>query len=300
MSIIKNKIYNIFKWNTEELVKALIGIIIFSIAINIFIVPNSLYNGGVLGISQLIRSFLSTMFHIEFTFDISGLIYFIINIPLFILAYKKVSKPFFWRTILCVVIQTIFLSIIPVPEQPIVDSMLTSVLIGGILAGIGCGMSLSAGSSGGGTEIVGIIISMKNRNLSVGKLDLVINIIIYIICGVLYGLETMIYSIIYSVFLTLMLDNTHEQNICSTAIVFTKNKPDKILDFVKNTIDRDATYWEATGGYNHSKTYITYIVLSKYELQRLERQLKDLDPNAFLVKANGVEINGNFQKVFTD
>lgn len=300
MITLKNKIYNIFKWNYPELLKAVFGIIIFSIAINLFIVPNNLYNGGVLGISQLIRTLLSTIFHIEFNFDISGLIYFIINIPLFFLAYKEVSKSFFLRTIICVVIQTIFLSIIPVPEKPLVDSLLTSVLIGGILAGIGSGMSLSAGASGGGTEIIGIIISMKNRNLSVGKLDLIINIIIYAICGALYGLEIMIYSIIYSVFSTLMLDNTHEQNICSTAIVFTKTKPDKILNYVKNELDRDATYWEAIGGYKHSKTYISYIVLSKYELQRLERQLKELDSNAFLVKANGVEINGNFQKVFTD
>lgn len=300
MKTIKNKIYNIFRWNYQELLKAIIGIILFSIAINIFIVPNNLYNGGVLGISQLIRTLLSTIFHTEFDFDISGFIYFFINIPLFFLAYKQVNKPFFWRTILCVVIQTIFLSIIPVPKNPIVESLLTSVLIGGILAGIGCGMSLSAGSSGGGTEIIGIIVSQKNHNLTVGKLDLGINLIIYGICGILYGLETMIYSIIYSVFLTLMLDSTHEQNICSTAIVFTKTKPDKILDFVKNNLERDATYWEAMGGYNHSKTYITYIVLSKYELQRLDRNLKELDKNAFLVKANGVEINGNFQKVFID
>lgn len=300
MKTIKNKIYNIFRWTYKELLKATIGIILFSIAINIFIVPNNLYNGGVLGISQLARTFLTSVFHTEFNFDISGLIYFLINVPLFALAYKKVSKSFFYRTILCVIIQTIFLSLIPIPSSPIVDNLLTSVLIGGILAGIGCGMSLSAGSSGGGTEIIGIIMSMKNKNLSVGKLDLIINIIIYIICGILYGPEIMIYSIIYSVFLTIMLDNTHEQNICSTAIVFTKTKPDKIINFVKNELDRGVTYWEAIGGYNNSKTYISYIVLSKYELQRLERNLSNLDKEAFLVKADGVEINGNFKKVFID
>ena len=160
-----NLVNKVLKWNYKEMLKALIGIIIFSIAINIFIVPNNLYNGGILGISQLIRNFVVHFFHVNINFDLAGIIYFIINIPLFILAYKMVNRSFFYRTIFCVIIQTIFLSLIPIPEKPIVDNLLTSVLIGGILAGLGCGMSLSAGSSGGGTEIVGIIVSMKNHNL---------------------------------------------------------------------------------------------------------------------------------------
>jgi len=290
---------NIFKWNRQELLKALFGTLLFSFAINMFIVPNSLYNGGVLGLSQLLRTLILTIFHLNVNFDISGIINFAINVPLFILAYKKISKTFFSRTLLCVFFQTIFLTIIPIPESPLVDSLLTNVLIGGILAGFGSGISLSAGASGGGTDIIGIAASMKNRNLSVGKLGLIINIVIYVICGILYGIEIMIYSIIYTVFATLVIDNTHEQNICSTAIIFTKKKPEKIMNFIKKELDRDVTYWDAVGGYDSSKTYICYAVLSKYELQRLERNLSELDKNAFLVKSDGVGILGNFKKILT-
>lgn len=299
MKKIKNQIEDIFKWDYKELLKAIIGTFLFAFAINMFIVPNALYNGGILGISQLLRSLLISITKISPNFDISGLINLLINIPLFILAYQKVSKTFFARTAVCVIAQTIFLTFIPTLETPLVEELITSVLIGGILAGIGSGMVLSAGGSGGGTDIIGIVVSSKNRKLSVGKLGLFINVVIYGICGILYGIQTMIYSIIYTVFATLIIENTHEQNICSTAIVFTKEKPTMILDFVKKELDRDATYWEATGGYQSSKTYICYIVLSKYELQRLERNLHDLDKNAFLVMADGVGINGNFKKVLT-
>ena len=106
----------------------------------------------------------------------------------------------------------------------------------------------------------------------------------------------MIYSIIYSVFYSIILDNTHEQNVCSTAVIFTKKHPKKIIDFAGNEIERGSTTWEAKGGYDGSTTYITYIVLSKYELQRLERNLPDLDCNAFMVKTDGVGIEGRFQK----
>lgn len=299
MKKIKEKIYDIFKWNLEELLKATLGICLFSFAINIFIVPNDLYSGGVLGFAQILRSIILLVFDINTEIDISGIINFCINVPLFIIAYKNISKSFFSRTLLCVFIQTITLTIIPTPEKPIINDLLTSVLIGGIIDGIGCGLVLSAGSSTGGTDIIGIAISSKNRNLSVGKLGLAINIVIYSICGIMYGLEIMIYSIICSVVATLMIDNTHEQNICSTAIIFTKKKPTKIIEFVQKELDRDVTYWEAIGAYSNTKTYICYVALSKYELQRLERHLNTLDKNAFVVKSDGYAIRGEFKKVLT-
>lgn len=296
MEKVTRNVKNIFKWNSNQLFKAVLGIFLFCFAINIFIVPMGLYNGGVLGLSQLIRTFLIKVFDLHFDFDIAGILNYAINIPLFILAYKYISKTFFVRTLFCVSVQTIFLTFIPTLTDPIVTDMLTSVLIGGIIAGIGSGMTLSAGASGGGTDIIGVAASKKSRNLSVGKLGLAVNVVIYAICGIMSGLSTMIYSIIYTVFATFMIDNTHEQNICSTAIIFTKKKPTKIIDFVKKELDRDTTTWEAVGGYKNTKTYISYVVLSKYELQRLERNLVDLDKNAFLVKTNGVGIDGNFKK----
>lgn len=291
-----NKINDVFKWNLEQFFKAVLGIFFFAFALNIFIVPMGLYNGGVLGLSQLVRTLLVDFFNINLDFDIAGILNFLINVPLFILAYKSISKVFFARTLLCVFLQTLFLTFIPVLKVPIISDMLTSVLIGGIIVGFGSGMTLSAGASTGGTDIVGIVVSKKNKNFSVGKLSLAVNLVIYVICGSLYGLSTMIYSIIFSVFANFMVDNTHEQNICSTAMIFTKKKPTKIIDFVENELNRGSTTWEAVGEYENTKTYISYVVLSKYELQSLERNLSDLDKNAFMVKVNGVGIDGNFQK----
>lgn len=299
MKKIKEKIYDIFKWNIEELIKAIVGIILFSFAINVFIVPNDLYSSGVLGFAQVLRTIITNLFNIKTEIDISGLINFAINVPLFIIAYKSISKSFFSRTLLCVLIQTITLTLIPTPEKPIVNDLLTSVLIGGIIDGIGCGLVLTAGASTGGTDIIGVALSTKHKKLSVGKIGLAINLFIYAICGIMYGIEIMIYSIICSVVATLMIDHTHEQNICSTAIIFTKKKPTKIIEFVQKELDRDVTYWEAIGSYSNTTTYICYVALSKYELQRLERHLHLLDKNAFVVKSDGHAINGEFKKVLT-
>lgn len=286
----------VFKWDLKKFTMATLGEILFCIGMNLFIVPMGLYTGGILGISQLIRTFIINVLHIHFAFDIAGLINFVLNIPLFIIAYRKVSKTFFIRTVWCVVISTIFLSIIPIPTNPLVSEIITSTLVGGIIAGFGCGLALTASASGGGSEIIGIVLSLKNKNISVGKINLGINIIIYIISGICFGLEIMIYSIIYTFFTSLITDQTHSQNISSSAMIFTKEEPHKIIEFIEKELDRGSTFWEAQGGYDDSKTYITYVTLSKYELQRLERHLKTIDHHAFMVKTQNLGVVGNYQK----
>ena len=286
----------VFKWNKYEVVKAISGVFLFCLALNLFIVPNNLYNGGVLGLSQLIRTLIIKVFHVNPPFDISGIINFILNIPLFILAFKHVSKGFLARSLLIIMLQTLFLSVIPIPDKPLVDNELATILIGAIISGYGVGLHLSAGASGGGTEIIGTLVTAKNRNLSIGKIGIIFNVFVYGVCGLLNGLSIMIYSIIYSVIANITIDHTHEQNVCSEAFIFTKDKPTKIIDFIKNKLNRDVTYWEAKGGYDDSTTFITMTILSKYEQLRLERNLPFLDTKAFIAKTNNIGVHGEFQK----
>lgn len=290
------KIIGLLEWNLKDFIKMIIGSLMFCIAVNIFIVPNELYTGGLLGISQLIRSIIIDVFNLNITFDFSGILYYLLNIPLFFIAYKSISKTFFIRTLLVTSIQTVMLSLIP--TNPIVNDVLTNVLVGGLLGGTGLGIVLSCGASTGGTDIIGFIFAKKNNELSVGKLGLMINIVTFSVAGIMYGLPTMIYSIMYSFVDSLTIDKMHEQNICSTAFVFCKKNPKDINNYIKNELGRDFTYWDAKGGYDDSRTYIIYTALTKYELIKLERKIKECDFNAFMVKSEGVGIKGEFEKKF--
>ena len=285
-----------FKWGWFKIAKCTFGILIYSIGINLFVVPNNLYTGGILGLAQLIRTATVSAFNINPGFDISSIIYYAINIPLLIIAYKKISKTFFARTMYTVTLNSIFLAVMPIPKEPLISDFSASTLIGGILAGIGIGMALSTGSSTGGTDILGIVGSRKNSKLSVGNIGLIFNVIIYSICGLMYGIEIMIYSIIYAVFETILLDKTHMQNIKSECFIFKKKDPKNMIRFINIDLKRGATYWEAIGGYTKTKTYIVYTVLSKYERMRLERHINEFDENAFITENDEVLVKGNFKK----
>ena len=290
------KIISLFNWKLEDVVKVLIGSLLFCYSVNVFIVPNNLYTGGVLGIAQLIRSVFIDVLKFNITYDFSGILYYLINVPLFFIAYKSISKTFVARTIFAVTVQSLLLSIIP--TNPLLDDMIVNILVGGILGGAGIGIVLSSGGSTGGSDIIGLAIAKKHNDFSVGKLGIILNVFIYTITGIMYGVEIMIYSIIYCVFESITIDRMHDQNICSTAFIFCKKNPKKINEFIKKDLNRDFTYWDAKGGYDDSRTYIIYTVLTKYELLRLERYMKTYDDHAFMVKSEGVGIKGEFEKKF--
>ncbi|MBQ5708304.1 MAG: YitT family protein, partial [Peptococcaceae bacterium] len=119
----------------KKMALALLGILAFCIGVNWFIVPIGLYNGGFVGIGQVVRTALIEYAHMDFgDIDIAGFIYFACNVPLFFLAYKSLGKMFFVKTVICVVVQTFLLSLLKSPEVPIIEDRLAACLIGGIIA----------------------------------------------------------------------------------------------------------------------------------------------------------------------
>jgi len=294
MKKLNEKLFNIFKWDLADFIKNFIGLVIFCFGVNMFIEPNHLYTGGVLGVAQLLNHFINDMTHINMY--LTGIIYLIINIPLLIRSYFAVSKSFCFRTILIVGIQTILLDIIPIPSTSLVPDLLTNVLIGGTLVGVGIALILSATGSTGGTDIIGIILTNKYNNFSVGRFSLIFNCFVFGISGLLYGIPIMIYSIMYSVVENISIDKLHDQNVCTCVTIFTKKEPKEIISFIKKDLDRGATCWEGKGIYDNSKTYVTYIALSRYELHKLEKFLDITKQEVFLVKNDFVGVDGDFKK----
>jgi uncharacterized membrane-anchored protein YitT (DUF2179 family) len=285
---------NVFKWDVKELVMDTVGVMLFSIAFNLFIEPNNLYSGGVLGLAQLLNNLVNHFFSLNI--NLTSLIYFSINIPLFVLAFFKISKSFCTRTMYTIIVQTLVFLIVPIPSKPLVPEMITNVFIGGSLVGVGCALILSSTGSTGGTDIVGIVLSNKYPSFSVGKNALCFNTLVFGASGIVYGLSTMIYSVLYSLIENLTIDRLHEQNISSVATIFTKKKPTKLLNFIKNDLNRGATWWKGTGEYENTDTYITYVALSRYELHKLENYIKKSGEDAFVVKNEYVGVKGNFDK----
>lgn len=273
----------------------IIGGFIFALGLNLFIVPHQLFSGGIIGISQIIRSIINDYLHISFhNTDIAGIINFLFNVPLFILAYKVISRLFFIKTITAVALETLFMTLIPIPTVLILEDVLASTIVGGLICGLGVGLVLRSGGSSGGVDVLGIYFSKKHPNLSVGQLSIVVNIFVFGVCAIVFSLPTAIYSVIYTVIMSVTYDRIHYQNINMSVMIFTKK--DTVKDVILKEMRRGVTYWKGAGAYTNSDTYILMIVISKYELSNLKKILNEEDPQAFVILNEGMGISGNFEK----
>ncbi|MDD6467608.1 MAG: YitT family protein [Erysipelotrichaceae bacterium] len=274
--------------------QVVIGTAIYVCAVNLFIVPLGLYNAGLLGIAQIIRTILVEYLHLQFSFDIAGIINFLLNLPLFILAFHTISKRFVIGTFISVLSQAILFSLIPIPAEPILNDMLSCILIGSCLAAAGVGLCLTAEACAGGTDILGMYASLYWKHMSVGKITIAINIGIYLVCAILFNIQVALYSALFSIFFGIVVDKMHLQNIALNVMIFTK-RPD-VSQMILHEMHRGVTCWEGEGAYTKDHTHILVTVISKYELERLRNNLHELDPNAFVIVNKTTEVFGGFEK----
>ena len=290
-------LYNTLHNRWLRIVAAVVGELIAAAALNLFIVPLNLYTGGIMGVCQLIRTFLQTLLGVTFgAYDIAGILYFLVNVPILLFAYKSLGLGLVAKTIICTVSYSLFYSIIPIPSAPIVDDYLTACLLGGILTGIGSGIVLTCGCSSGGLDVIGLCLSKRGSSFTVGKFSLTFNVFLYTACLILFSPEVAIYSVIYNYFASMVLDRMHQQNVNVMALIFTHADEHILGQFIIDKLNRGVTYWNGTGAYTGQGVHVLCVSLSKYEIEELLHAVRSIDPQAFLTVQEGVHVYGNFRK----
>ncbi|MFR5600994.1 MAG: YitT family protein [Lachnospiraceae bacterium] len=281
---------------TSNMFWAIFGVVCFASAYRLFIFPAGLYSGGFTGIAQLLKLFITEIMGIAEPagIDMTGVIFWCINIPLFLLGYRSIGKRFLIRTVIAVFIQSVLMAVIPAPGEPLLDDMLLNCIIGGVLSGFGVGITLRAGGSGGGTDIVGMYCAKRYPGFGVGKLSVMINLCIYLIAAMRYDLEVAAYSMVFSIASGIMVDRVHYQNIQVSAFIVTKNKT--LGEKINQVLYRGVTSWNGWGEYSHQEEIIHMVVVNKYELQALKRLLRKEDPDAFVQVFSPDLVMGNFEK----
>ena len=290
-------LYNTLHNRALRLGLAVAGELITAAGINLFIVPLGLYSGGTLGVCQLIRTFLQSQLGLDFgTYDIAGALYLITNIPILIFAWRVLGRGLAVRTIVCTAAYSVFASLIPVPAQPIVGDYLTACILGGILNGVGSGIVLTCGCSGGGLDAVGLCLGKLGRNVSVGLFSILFNAVLYTICLIVFNPEVAIYSVVYNFLTSIVLDRMHQQNVTVQALIFTREDESVLADFIIKQVGRSVTYWNGVGAYTKDNVHVLCVCLSKYEVEELLPMVHSVDPHAFLTVQEGTRVFGNFPR----
>lgn len=273
---------------------ATVGMALFAIGLNLFIQPLKFYSGGIVGIAQIIRSGLAATGLPLPGFDISGVIYYIINIPLLVLAWKRLGRFFFVRTIIMTSVLTLFLTLVPIPAQPLIQDKLTSAVVGGVLGGSGTGLCLLAGYSAGGMDILGLYFTQKYPGFSIGRIVLMVNFLLFSFLGITQNFEIVIYSFLFNAVMSVAIDKIHAQNINVWVIIFTKQEG--VDQGIMQELGRGVTKWEGAGAYTGDLTHIHTTMINKVEIPLLRRKVLSIDPKAFVIFTEGSQVVGNFQR----
>ena len=277
-----------------------LGNLTYAAGVNLMINPIHLYSGGFTGIAQLIRTLLLDILHFPQIagVDYMGIIYFLINVPFFLMAYKVMGRKFCVTTLISIAMSSFFLSVIPVPATPIVEDRILASLVGGLGSGYGAGLVLKAGSSQGGQDLIGVCLAKTHPDFKVGVIGIIISVAIYSICLFMYDVQTVLYSIIFAVMTGVFIDRVHTQNIMIECMIFTKKEG--LREAIVKDLNRGVTTWEGSGGYTGDGVHVLVTAITKYEESHLRELIAGVDPDAFMIIADHVRIAGLFEKRFVD
>lgn len=299
-----------WKKNIVCVIMVTISTVIYCIGVMWFLEPASLYSGGVTGIAQLISNSCSRFFNIRIDL---GLIVFLINIPILIFGWKKVSKRFAICSVISIILQTVLMNeIIPVVDfgintglNPItgvtfpgsgseMDLLLLS-FVGGFISGVGSSLALRYGTSTGGVDILAQAVSFK-KNISIGFISLVVNVIIAILGAFLFGNPAVaFYTIIRIIVQSVITDKVHTAyNFLKVEIVTTKTQ--EVSQLLLSDIGRGITIINAIGAYTHTEKSVLEIIISSYEMHRVIDDAKRIDPSAFITVSPVRRVIGNFKR----
>lgn len=267
-----------------------VGALIAGLAIEGFLVPNKIIDGGILGIS-IIAAFLVKQ-HLHSAISL-GIFTFCFNLPFLFFALKKFGKFFVLSAIYAVTVMSLTIYAAEQLEnfsQATANPILAS-LFGGFILGIGVGLVLRNSGCLDGTEVMAIALT-KKTGFSVGEIIMFFNIFIFIGAGFVYGWDNAMYSILTYFVAYKVIDVVLEGLNESKSIWVISDAYELIGAKIMQELGLSVTYIDAQGGYSGQEKKILYCVASRLEIGKFKAFVKEHDPTAFIAIENVHEVEG--------
>jgi len=258
-----------------------LGSALCSVAINGILIPQQFYGAGFTGVALLI--------HYIFSFLPVAVLYLILNVPVFCLGWIYVGRRFFLYSIAGMFIFTGTLTWIHI-SLPVHDRML-SALLAGIITGVGSGIILRSLGSAGGLDILSVIF-LKRFSIRLGTTILAFNSLILVAGAVLFSLEGALYTLIYIYVSSYMVNLVVTGLSQRKAVYIISPQWEKISHEIMGKIQRGVTVIKGQGGYTGRDEQILYTVISFRELSQLKQLIRGVDPSAFVVVTDTLEVMG--------
>ncbi|RAI79561.1 YitT family protein [Macrococcoides goetzii] len=258
-----------------------LGAILMAVALELFLVPNKLLDGGIVGISIMASHLLKIPL---------GLFIFLLNIPFFYLGYKQIGKTFALSTLYAITILSIGTALLhPVP--PFADEKFLVTIFGGVILGLGVGLVIRYGGSLDGTEILAILISNKSP-FSVGEIVMVINFFIYIAAGFIFTWESAMYSVIAYFIAFKTIDIVQQGLDESKSVWIISDQHEEIGDAINDRLGRGVTYLTGEGAYTGEDKKVIFCVITRLEEFKLKDIVNHYDESAFVAIGKVSEVKG--------
>ena len=274
-----------FKEHLFPVIMIIVGAACAAFSIECFLIPNTILDGGVTGVSMMINYLTGIRLSI---------LVIVINIPFFFVGYKVLGKRFLLRAVIAMAAFSGFLELCKLIPT-VTSSELLAVVFGGVLLGVGVGTVLRQGGCLDGTEIAAMLLS-KNVSASTGQIIFMINIFIYITAGILFGWDRAMLSLL-TYFITFKLIDIVQEGMeqAKAAMIITDHAAD-IADTIYQQLGRTCTFISAEGLVSGSTKTVLYCVITRVEVSQLKRIISEADVSAFVTISEVSEIIGNHVK----
>ena len=267
-----------------DIIIIFIGCFISSIGVNLFLVHAKLLSGGATGIA-LILEYLTGIN--------SGYSVFLLNLPLFLLSYRKLSKRFTLYSAIGMVSLSVSLIITKSISTMIqINDILLYCIYGGTLCGLGYGLVFLRNGSTGGTDIINMVIRQKYSNFDIGSLGFALNLIIVCIGALIFGLPPALYTLISMFIQGLILNKVLKGFSSKRLMLILTNKETEIIDFIMKDLHRGVTSLAAKGEFTDCNKRMLYCLVTTREMLQLKTKILSIDSKAFISILDVSEVRG--------
>lgn len=277
----------------KNILAIILGAGIFSFGIYFLVIPFHFYEGGVTGIT-LITYYL-------FKIPVS-LMNLLINIPLFVLAWKLLGKNSLYLSLIGTFSVSAWMAIfeaIPISHhyhrfifQAFKGDILLACIASGVMLGLGLGIIFNAGGTTGGTDILARIFN-KYTSLSMGKLMLIVDALVLLTVVIVFrDVRTAMYTLFFILIDTMVIDLIGEGGFAGKGFLIVTAKPEEIAQKVTKDLDRGVTFIRGMGYYSRKDLNIIYCVVSRNEMKQMKDIISKIDPFAFITITEAHEILG--------